>query len=208
MIIIVGGRGAICDLQEVKCGAYPGDIIVDLEGSSPIEGKFILTVKPWVKVVREAVGRIMVGGVALRSIVGLGELEGDGVVRGVSGENYGVIIDGRVVVYGRPLITYLIHEPQLVVEELLAMANLTRPTVGINDVIESIVRAILSERRSRRVSMILSQLEDIAYGRGDPGKLPAHILDSLINVGALEGGEVDRVLMRRIIEEVKARVYG
>jgi hypothetical protein len=206
VITIVGGRGLICELPEVRCGEYPGDVIVDLEGSVHDQGaRFVITVKPRARVTRHVVNRLMINGAPSRTMIGLGELEGEAVVRGINGENYGVRLGDSVVIYGRPLSVYLIHKPRLVVEELLTLTNSTGTRV--DEVIDSITKAILSERRSRRISMVLAQLEEVAYGKGDPSNLPTHILDALASVGALRGGQVDQALMRRIMEGVKSRVY-
>lgn len=162
--------------------------------------------EPFVPVKRYVVDEIMVGNSTLRTLIGLGELEGDAVIKGVKGEAFGVSLGGKVILFAKPLLIYLIHDPEPLINELKFLLSNAPPSVSIDDVVKELASLIISERRSKRVSRTLAYLEELAQD-GDAGKLPPYILDLLSSVGAVQGDRVNKELIERIMSEVRARIY-
>ncbi len=156
---------------------------------------------------RYVVDEIAIGNSVLRTLIGLGELEGDAVIKGVRGEVFGVSLGGKVILFARPLLIYLVHDPEPLINELkLLLSNAPPPGISVEDVVRELTSLIISERRSKKVSRTLAYLEEFLQDN-DVSKLPPYILDLLTSVGAVQGDRVNRELIERIINEVKARIY-
>ncbi|GAB6943923.1 hypothetical protein [Vulcanisaeta sp. JCM 14467] len=213
MRVAVLGLERNCVANEViSCGDVNGaSIIIDLNGSLKsldVKAQLIVSSKPepFVPVKRYVVDEIMVGNSTLRTLIGLGELEGDAVIKGVKGEAFGVSLGGKVILFAKPLLIYLIHDPEPLINELKFLLSNAPPSVSIDDVVKELASLIISERRSKRVSRTLAYLEELAQD-GDAGKLPPYILDLLSSVGAVQGDRVNKELIERIMSEVRARIY-
>ncbi|WP_243677853.1 hypothetical protein [Vulcanisaeta distributa] len=128
------------------------------------------------------------------------------LLRVLGGEVFGVSVSGKVVLFARPLLIYLIHDPEPFINELKLLLSNAPPSVSIEDVVKELASLIISERRSKKVSRTLAYLEEFLQDN-DVGKLPPYILDLLTSVGAVQGDRVNRELIERIISEVKARIY-
>ncbi len=213
MRVAVLGLGRNCVGGEVlSCGDANGSsVIIDLDGSLKsldVKAQLIITARPepLVPVRRYVIDEIAVGNSVMRTLVGLGELEGDVVIRGVRGEAFGISLGGKVVLFARPLLIYLIHDPEPLINELKLLLSNASPVVSVDYVVKELASLIISERRSRRASRTMAYLEELLQG-GDISRLPPYILDLLISVGAVRGNEVNRELIERIVNDVKSRIY-
>ncbi|GAB6947119.1 hypothetical protein JCM16161A_12490 [Vulcanisaeta sp. JCM 16161] len=213
MKIAILGLGRNCIPNEVFSCEYDGDanVIIDLIGSLKslsVKAQLIVSSnpEPLVQVKRRVVDEIAIGNSVLRTLIGLGELDGDAVIKGVRGEAFGVSVSGKVVLFARPLLIYLVHDSEPLINELKLLLNNAPPSVSIEDVIRELASLIISERRSKKVSRTLAYLEEFLQDN-DVSKLPPYILDLLTSVGAVQGDRVNRELIERIINEVKTRIY-
>ncbi|BDR91779.1 hypothetical protein [Vulcanisaeta souniana] len=185
--------------------------IIDLNGglrNLDIKAQLIITQGPeaFASVKRRIIGEVAVGSMVLRTLIGLGELNGDVVIKGTKGEAFGVSLNGKVILFARPLLIYLLHDPEPLVNEVKLLLNSTQSGVSVDDVVKELVSMVISERRNKKVSRTLAYLEEFLQD-GDIGRLPPYILDALASVGAVQGNSVNRELIERIINEVRARVY-
>ncbi|WP_054856716.1 hypothetical protein [Vulcanisaeta sp. JCM 16159] len=213
MKIAILGLGRNCIPNEVFSCEDTNDtaVIIDLIGglrSLNVKAQLIVSSnpEPLVPVKRRVVDEIAIGNSVLRTLIGLGELDGDAVIKGVRGEVFGISVSGKVVLFARPLLIYLVHDPEPLINELKLLLSNAPPSVSIDDVVKELVSLIISERRSKKVSRTLAYLEEFLQD-GDVGRLPPYILDLLTSVGAVQGDRVNRELIERIISEVKARIY-
>lgn len=215
MKIAILGLGRNCIPNEVFSCEDTDDatVIIDLIGglrSLNVKAQLVVSSnpEPLVPVKRRVVDEIAIGNSVLRTLIGLGELDGDAVIKGVrGGEVFGVSVSGKVVLFARPLLIYLVHDPEPLINELkLLLSNAPPPSVSIEDVVKELASLIISERRSKKVSRTLAYLEEFLQD-GDVSRLPPYILDLLTGVGAVQGDRVNRELIERIIGEVKARIY-
>ncbi len=186
-------------------------VIIDLSGglkNLDIRAQLIITQRPesFVSIKRRVIGEVIVGNTVLRTLIGLGELSGDAVIKGTKGETFGVLLNGKVILFARPLLIYLLHDPEPLMNEVKLLLNSTQSSVSVDDVVKELVSMVISERRSKKVSRTLAYLEEFLQD-GDASRLPPYILDALASVGAVQGDSVNRKLIERIISEVRARVY-
>ncbi len=213
-VAVLGLGGRNCVGNEVfSCGdASDASVIIDLYGSLKsldVKAQLIVSTspEPLVTVKRYVVDEIAIGNTVLRTLIGLGELEGDAVIKGVrGGEVFGVSLGGKVILFARPLLIYLIHDPEPLINELKLLLNNAPPGISVEDVVRELASLVISERRSKKVSRTLAYLEEFLQDN-DVSKLPLYILDLLTSVGAVQGDRVNRELIERIINEVKARIY-
>ena len=210
-VTVLGLRGCVGN-DLVSCGDVNGSsVIIDLDGSLKslsVKAQLIVSARPeaLVPVKRHVVDEIAVGNSVLRTLIGLGELDGDAVIRGVKGEAFGVSVNGKVILFAKPLLIYLIHDLEPLVNELKLLLNSAPPSVSVDDVVRELVSLVISERRSRKVSRTLAYLEELLQD-GDVSRLPPYILDLLSSVGAVQGDGVNRELIEKIVGEVRSRIY-
>ncbi|MFB6470536.1 MAG: hypothetical protein TU36_004795 [Vulcanisaeta sp. AZ3] len=213
MVISILGLDKECINNEIiKCGEVGNaEAIIDLNGSLKnldVKARLIISEDPrsLVNVRRSVINEIVVSGVRLRSLVGLGELEGEPVVRGVGDEVFGVSIGDKVVVFAKPLMLSLIHDQENLINEIKLLLNTTQSNVSIDYAVKELVNLIISERRSKRVSKTLAYLEELLQD-GDVSRVPPYILDILTAVGVVTNDTVNRALLERVVGEVRSRVY-
>lgn len=187
--------------------------IIDLKGDGvkpfiSTHAQLIITVNPsdLITIKRPIVDRIVINGNPLRSIVGLGELDGEAVIYGVNGEVFGIKYGDKVILYASPLLLYLVHDSEVLISEIKSLLDNVPLGMNINDAIKELASLIISERRSKRVSKTLALLEDLLQG-GSIDELPPYVIDILISIGVISNGKVNRELLSKIIEDVKSRVY-
>ncbi|WP_069807066.1 hypothetical protein [Vulcanisaeta thermophila] len=212
-LISVLGFDQCVDDENISCGgAGDSRVVIDLLGNVKSllnsQSQLIITVNPsdLIRVKREVVGRIAVNGRPLRSIIGLGELDGEAVIKGVNGEAFGVRYGDKVILYATPLFLYLTHNHEVLVSEVRSLLDNVPVSVGIEDAVRELSSIIISERRSKRVSRTLALLEDLLQD-GSIDEIPPYVMDILVSAGVVDGGNVNRDLLRRLVEEVKSRVY-
>jgi hypothetical protein len=212
-VLILGLDRECVEDEYFLCRGDPvkADVIIDLSGMLKdlnVNAQLIISSNPegLINIRRRVVGEIVVGGTILRTIIGLGELVGEPVIRGTRGEVFGVSVNGKVVLFARPLMINLLHDRESLINELRLLLNNAPPPVDINKAINELVSLVLSERRSRKVSRTLAYLEGLLQD-GDVDKLPPYIVDLLTSVGAIRDGKVDRGLVEKLIMEVKSRIY-
>lgn len=214
MKVTILGLGRSCVSNDAfNCNGNVNDttVIIDLNGSLKslnTRAQLIISSKPEsiVPIKRYFVDEIIVGNTVLRTLIGLGELDGDAAIKGTKGKALGVLLNGKVILFARPLLIYLLHVQEPLINELKLLLSNTQSGVSISDVVNELVSLIISERRSKKVSRTLAYLEEFLQD-GDISKLPPYIVDILMNAGAVEGDNVNRELIERIISEVKARIY-
>jgi hypothetical protein len=212
-VLVLGvNRGCVGD-EFFVCGGNltNADVVIDLSSTLKnldVAAQLIISSNPegLVSIKRRVVGEIMVGGAVLRTLIGLGELVGEPAIRGVRGEVFGVSVNGKVVLFARPLMINLIHNREPLINEIKLLLNNAPPSVSIDSAINELVSLVLSERRSKRVSRTLAYLEGLLQD-GDVSKLPPYIMDILTSIGAVHDDVIDRGLVERLINEIKARVY-
>ncbi len=214
MKISVLGLGRDCVGNDViVCNSEIGNAnaVIDLSGELKtlnVKAQLIITSNPQglVTVKRQVIDEVMVGGAVLKSIIGLGELEGEAVIKGVRGETFGISVNGRVILFARPLMIYLLHDQETLINEVKLLLNNAPVSINISDAVNELASLIISERRSKKVSRTLAYLEELLQD-GDVSKLPPYIADILTSVGAVRDDGIDRELIEKIINEVKARIY-
>lgn len=212
-LISVYGFDECQDDEFIVCNNVQGSrAIIDLVGNAEqfvsSRAQLIITVDPGnlVKVKRTIVGKIGINGNPLRSIVGLGELEGEVVIHGVNGEVFGVKHGDKVILYATPLLLYLVHNREVLISEVKSLLDNVPVGMGINDAVRELVSIIISERRNKRVSRTLALLEDLLQG-GSIDELPPYVEDILMNAGVISNNGVNRELLGKIMEEVRSKVY-
>jgi hypothetical protein len=104
------------------------------------------------------------------------------------------------------LLIYLLHDQEPLINELKLLLSNAKSGVSISDAVDELASLIISERRSKKVSRTLAYLEEFLQD-GNVSKLPPYIVDILMSVGAVEGDNINRELIERIISEVKTRIY-
>ncbi|MGC8607727.1 MAG: hypothetical protein ACP5GZ_07900 [Vulcanisaeta sp.] len=214
MKVTVLGLGRDCvSNDEFNCnGNVDGaTVIIDLNGSLKslnTRAQLIISSKPEsiVPVKRYFIDEIIVGNTVLRTLIGLGELSGDAVIKGTKGEALGVSLNGKVILFAKPLLIYLLHDQEPLINELKLLLSNAKSGVSISDAVDELASLIISERRSKKVSRTLAYLEEFLQD-GNVSKLPPYIVDILMSVGAVEGDNINRELIERIISEVKTRIY-
>ncbi len=217
MVIIITKRDyTIC--RFVKCLEFckevSNDVVIELENNlDKIDAynSIIITSRPeryGLKIVRESIGKLVIGSKILNSLITLYEVEnGKVVLRNDHNIGVGIEVENNVIISARPLNLYLNHYPKLLIEELSIIQNLIHNN-NLNNIIDTIVNTVLNERRSRRISSIIAILEEICSGNYEfIEKLPTHILDLLYSYGIVINNEVKKEILQKIINEVKSRVY-
>ncbi len=211
-VIVVGGKGGLRTFKTLdECKEVKADVIIDLKGEcEDINARLIITVNPkgLVEPIERGVRRILIGGTSLRALIGLGVLNGNQIfAHDENGRAVGVMAGNTGVLYARPLSMYLVHYPRALLDELrIILSRLGDHEVDLGRVIDEIVGIVLDERRSKRISKTLALLE-MAIQEGVSTEFPAYIADLLERAGVIENGRINRELLARIVEEVKARVY-
>ena len=217
MVIIITRRDyTVCRFARCveSCKEVSNDVVIELENGLDkvnTRNSIIITSRPekyGLKIVRESIGRLVIGSKVLNSLITLYEVEnGKVVLRNDHNVGVGVEVENNVIISARPLNLYLNHYPKLLIEELSIIQNLMHGS-NFNNIIDTIVNTVLNERRSRKISSIIAILEEICSGNYEfIEKLPTHILDLLYSYGVVMNNKIKREILQKIINEVKSRVY-
>ena len=133
-----------------------------------------------------------------------------------------VKIQTSIITSLRPILSMLLLEPKLVVDELVNFINSThlkdylshKFNIEFNPevIAKNIIELIKSERKSKRYSKTLAILEQLLevsdYELSKKlSELPTHILDVLVEYGLLVDGKVRKDLLRKVLEWVEKLAY-
>ena len=209
----------ICNF--VECTSEIKDrnrVVIDLENNYKVEANVIITPYPEKYLDNSYIQNritdvLVIDGKLLKTLITTHKLNnGISILSSRSGNVVGIYDLERIIITAKPLNLYLIHRPELLIEDIKILCNyILRKTQLFNDnlskLAQAIINHIINERRSSKKSKIVNILENICSGRiEDYRKLPTSILDILeemqISNNSFLLKKILCVVMNRVIEYV------